>query len=102
MSSSDGAASHSVDTDDTIYQQQPILRTNQMKSPTKNWARPCPMCDRMFYKVGDLKRHMRVHTGEKPFACPYCSHRSALKGNLVRHLAAIHTELPSVMAPFDG
>ncbi|ELU08265.1 hypothetical protein CAPTEDRAFT_189170 [Capitella teleta] len=32
-----------------------------------------------------LRQHALRHTGEKPFACPYCSHRCNRKGNLDAH-----------------
>lgn len=29
----------------------------------------CHLCDKRFPKLYDLKRHIRSHTGEKPFVC---------------------------------
>ncbi|KAK7086094.1 hypothetical protein SK128_027108 [Halocaridina rubra] len=58
---------------------------------------PCPMCPKGFRSKLDMERHMRTHTGEKPFTCPYCTHRSATKGNLKTHMRHIHSNtLPGV------
>lgn len=53
---------------------------------------PCPHCHKPFYKPSQTARHVRTHTGEKPFACPHmqCSRSFAEKGNLRRHLK-MHT-----------
>merc|ERR1712142_172323 len=36
----------------------------------------CPFCFRQFYKKSHFMRHYYIHTGEKPFKCPYCPHRA--------------------------
>jgi uncharacterized Zn-finger protein len=47
-------------------------------------------CTDSFNTRFSLKRHMKTHNGEKPFACEFCSKSFAEKSTLVRHLR-IHT-----------
>lgn len=54
----------------------------------------CFYCGRPFLSSRDLKRHVLIHTGEQPFHCPYCPHRSNRKGNLKQHIMRSHPEKP--------
>ncbi|XP_018012520.1 longitudinals lacking protein, isoforms A/B/D/L isoform X8 [Hyalella azteca] len=58
----------------------------------------CPICGKQLSGRNGkqkLQYHMVTHTGEKPFQCPYCSYRAALKFNLVSHVRNIHKKGPS-------
>ncbi|KAF3852608.1 hypothetical protein F7725_005963 [Dissostichus mawsoni] len=41
---------------------------------------PCSMCEKRFPEKGLLMIHERVHTGEKPFPCTFCEKRFASQG----------------------
>lgn len=45
-------------------------------------------CNRIFKEKGNLKTHLRVHIGDKPFECTYldCNMKFITQGNLKSHL----------------
>lgn len=50
----------------------------------------CVQCGKTFFKKSDFKKHVRIHTNERPFKCPYCPSAFSDSSSAARH-RRIHT-----------
>ncbi|KAM5239350.1 zinc finger and BTB domain-containing protein 7A [Ctenodactylus gundi] len=54
----------------------------------------CPICDKVIQGAGKLPRHIRTHTGEKPYECSICKVRFTRQDKLKVHMRKHTGEKP--------
>ena len=70
------------------------VTVNSENSDSKQ--KSCNICNKKFAKPSQLVRHMRVHTGERPFACLLCKKSFNQKNSLQTHMKKHTGERPHV------
>lgn len=66
------------------------------KTPVHQRPYPCPVedCDRRFSRSDELTRHVRIHTGHRPFQCQICSRAFSRSDHLTTHFRTHTGEKP--------
>jgi uncharacterized Zn-finger protein len=78
-----------------------IEKISRPKDETKVLVCPYQCCLKEFTETGNLKTHMRTHTGERPFVCLVCNNSFITKGHLQAH-EYTHTGQKPFVCTFGG
>lgn len=78
----------------------PLKKRKYPNRPSKTppherpYACPVELCDRRFSRSDELTRHIRIHTGQKPFQCRICLRAFSRSDHLTTHIRTHTGEKP--------
>ncbi|KAF3838224.1 hypothetical protein F7725_009992 [Dissostichus mawsoni] len=85
--------------DDQAQSHAQIPHKAKQDTPPREALRlPSGTCDRRFSRSDELTRHIRIHTGQKPFQCRICMRNFSRSDHLTTHIRT-HTDLRAQVCP---
>jgi len=79
-----------------VIQEDPLGMPAVVNTPSYVVNQAVYKCTECLYSTPikhNFERHFRRHTGERPYGCPYCQHRSTTKQNVISHMHFKHSDM---------
>ncbi|NXO50413.1 ZBT8A protein, partial [Aramus guarauna] len=83
-------AENDVDDNDYGYSHESEVIPKRWSDDLPRMRFKCPFCTHTVKRRADLKRHLRCHTGERPYPCEACGKRFTRLEHLRNHFQTIH------------
>lgn len=77
-----------VETNNNISSPSPTTVCDLLGKARRKYQ--CGVCDKHFLGSNDLRKHLRIHSDERPYLCPHCDKSFRQAGCLKNHIASQH------------
>ncbi|XP_033226681.1 zinc finger protein 271-like [Belonocnema kinseyi] len=75
----------STSSNEQVIEYRSCIKENPQKNEIQVAGKYCEYCKKKFTHTGDLNKHRRKHTGERPYDCSLCHIKFTHVSNLIRH-----------------